>query len=259
MGNLDELRYKIDQCDKALVEIFSKRLELVSEVLKYKKEKGLPILHPKREAEVIKKAVAHLNNPNYQQEIIALFEEVMRTSRRLQSKILVTQNIVLIGFMGSGKTTVGRELSIHMEMPFIDIDQLIEEEEKVTISEIFQVQGEDYFRRLESRMVKKISERKNSIISCGGGVILNQANIVELKTNGIIILLDAKEETIYNRIKLDSNRPLLKNSMDIKTIENIMLQRKEKYRESADIIINTDNKPVDEICKEIIEKLLTIV
>ena len=120
-------------------------------------------------------------------------------------------NIILIGFMGSGKTTVGRELSKELDKPFIDMDEEIEKMENITISEIFKINGEKYFRDIETNFLKSFKDT-DSIISTGGGVILKEENTKLLKQLGKIIFLHADINHILNNLKEDDSRPLLQTS-----------------------------------------------
>ncbi|KAB3529234.1 chorismate mutase [Alkaliphilus pronyensis] len=217
MKNLYELRRDIDECDKELVRLLLKRFDIVKEVAKFKKENNLEILHQNREEEVLKRVIKSSDETEYKDLLVEIYREIMKISRRLQSKLLFSKNIILIGFMGSGKTTIGRELSKTMELPYRDIDNLIEEKEQFSISEIFHKYGEEHFRALERKMVHEVCSYKSTIISCGGGVVLDYNNIVELKKDGIVVLLEASEESIYSRVKNSTNRPLLSN-MNLDTI-----------------------------------------
>ena len=126
------------------------------------------------------------------------------------------------------------------------------------IPEIFKKYGEEYFRQCEKNALIDFKSEKNTIISCGGGIILKDENIQIMKQQGIIILLTASAKNIYKRVKDSTTRPLLNNNMTIEYIDKLMESRKEKYLKAADIIINTDNKTIEEICNEIIEKIKII-
>ena len=164
-------------------------------------------------------------------------------------------NIMLIGFMGTGKTSVSTKLSELLNMKIIDTDEYIESKENMKIDKIFSLYGEEYFRQCEKNALIELSKEKNTIISCGGGIILKDENIQIMKQQGIIILLTASAKNIYKRVKDSTTRPLLNNNMTIEHIDKLMESRKEKYLKAADIIINTDNKTIEEICNEIIEKI----
>jgi shikimate kinase len=164
------------------------------------------------------------------------------------------KNVVLTGFMGTGKTKVGKELSRLLNMKLIDADTEIEKAEKMTINEIFKQFGETRFRDIESEMVKKLSEYKNSIISTGGGVVLRQENIDALKKKGVIICLMAKPETILKRTCNNNDRPLLQVENPIEKIRELLNFRKPFY-EKADIIVDTEDKTPLQIAEEIIERI----
>jgi len=164
---------------------------------------------------------------------------------------LINKNICLVGFMASGKTTVAKSLGKLLSRDVLCIDALIEEQEKRSIPEIFKSSGEPYFRSLEKEIVKKVALLDNVIIDCGGGVVLDTENIANLKDKGILIFLEASPEVIYDRIKGQSNRPLLNVDDPQKRIEELLSKRKNCYAK-ADHTIVTDHKSVDEICKSIL-------
>ncbi len=162
-------------------------------------------------------------------------------------------NIVLIGFMGSGKTAAGKIAAEKLGLRFVDIDKLIEEEQKMPISEIFSTFGEDYFRNMEKEMVARISNEKNQVIATGGGVVLNPENTVNLRKNGTIIWLAVSSETARKRTKSDESRPLLQVTYPEKTIEELLSFRESLYAQ-ADFKIETSNLSVDEVVKKILNK-----
>jgi len=164
------------------------------------------------------------------------------------------KNIILTGFMGTGKTAVAKELSRLLNLKMVDIDNEIEKAEGITINEIFKRYGESKFRGIETEMIKKISSEKNLIISTGGGVVLREENIRMLKENGIIICLIATPETIFERTKNNSDRPLLQVSDPLKKIKELLEFRMPFYKK-ADIIINTEGKTPLQIAEEIIEEI----
>ncbi|MBO6283224.1 MAG: shikimate kinase [Pseudobutyrivibrio sp.] len=164
-------------------------------------------------------------------------------------------NIVLIGFMGTGKSTISAYLSEQFGMEAIDMDQVISEREGMPISRIFEIHGEEYFRNAEANLLKELQTKKNVVISCGGGTPLREENVVEMKKNGKVVLLTAKPETIFNRVKDNHDRPLIENNKSVEFIEELMLKRKDKYIAAADVIIETDNKEKQQICHELIDAL----
>lgn len=166
-----------------------------------------------------------------------------------------SKNIFLIGFMGCGKSTVAAALSRMYGMHVIEMDMLLAEREGMSIPEIFQKHGETYFRDLESALVSEIRSETNHVVSCGGGVVLRERNVVEMKKNGHIVLLTAKPETILERVAGDDNRPILKGKKNEKDISELMEQRRPKYEAAADVVIETDDKSVQEICEEMMQKV----
>ena len=162
--------------------------------------------------------------------------------------------IILIGFMGSGKSTISKELSKILNLKNIDMDCEIENKTKLKINEIFEKYGEEYFRKLETKMLKEIINNDNIIISTGGGIISSTINLETLKNTHKVIFLDANEQTIINNLKNEINsRPLLKNSTNIEqTIKNLIDQRYNKYMYVADKVIDVNKKNINEIIKEII-------
>ena len=163
-------------------------------------------------------------------------------------------NIVLTGFMGSGKTAAGKILAGKLGIIFTDIDRLIEKEQGMPISEIFSRLGEDYFRNLEKEMVNKISEQKNQVIATGGGVVLNPENMANLRKNGTIIWLAVSAEAVRKRTKSDEGRPLLQVTYPEKTIEELLSFRESLYAK-ADFKVETSNLSIDEVVREILDFL----
>lgn len=256
MIELEKLRKEINDWDEKIVEAFEKRMEVVLKILEYKRNHSLPIFHQDREKEILEKVTSNLKNPSFKGEIEELYIEIMRISRKRQSIELFPYNIVLIGFMGSGKSTIGKWLSEKLEMDLLDTDSLIEDKMKRNINLIFQEYGEEYFRKIEKNTIKELSDEKNKIIACGGGVALNEENIQYLKKNGKIIYLETKVENIYDRLRGDTSRPLLKNSITKEYIKDLLNKREAYYQRAADFIISTDGKEENKICDEIIMKLL---
>ena len=169
-------------------------------------------------------------------------------SRGVEPGRLLDGNIVLIGFMGAGKSTVAECMRQAFGMEVIEMDQVIEEQQGMRIADIFDRYGEEYFRDLETKLLIDMQSRKNVILSCGGGVALRERNVAEMKKNGRVVLLTASPETILNRVKNDSGRPLLNGHMNVEYISGLMEKRRPKYEAAADIIVSTDGKTASEIC-----------
>ncbi len=164
-------------------------------------------------------------------------------------------NIFLIGFMGSGKSTVASCLAKKYGMEIVEMDQVIVEREGMSISDLFAHKGEIYFRDVESQLLIEIQEKQDRVISCGGGVVLREQNVKEMKKCGKVVLLNARPETILERVRDDENRPLLQGNKDVKFISDMMKQRRPKYEEAADFVVETDGKDAEEICKEIFDRI----
>jgi len=163
-------------------------------------------------------------------------------------------NIYLIGFMGTGKSTIAYSLNEMIDKEVIEMDDLIVEEQNMPITDIFKKRGEEYFRDLETDLLKRVQTEGNKIVSCGGGVVINPQNVDIMKQSGIIVCLTANPETIFHRVKNSTKRPILNNNMSVKFIKELMEKRREKYLEAADIVIATDNKTINQIRSEIIRK-----
>ena len=167
-------------------------------------------------------------------------------------------NIFLIGFMGCGKSTVASKLNQMYGMHVVEMDQEISNQQKMSIPDIFELYGEEYFRDVESVLLKEITTGSNQVVSCGGGVVLREGNVTEMKKNGRIVLLTAKPENVLKRVRGNDDRPILKGRKTVKDIAELMEARRAKYEAAADVIIATDDKSIKEICKEILETIKEI-
>lgn len=166
------------------------------------------------------------------------------------------RNIILIGYMGSGKSTVGRKAAKAVEYNFLDTDALIEKEEGMTISKLFEEKGEPYFREKETETIRKlIAEPKGNIIATGGGLPMKEGNAELLKELGTVIYLKAETDTLMKRLSGDNARPLLKNGDLREKIETMLAVRGPVYEACADLVLQTDNMSFYEIICQI-EKLL---
>ena len=164
----------------------------------------------------------------------------------------MNKNIILTGFMGSGKTTCGQLLAQMLNYDFIDIDSYIETNESDSIIHIFEEYGEDYFRQLETNACQNFKNIKCHVISTGGGTVKKSLNMKLLSKNGIVFYLSASSLKIYNNIKADNNnRPLLNTNNLYETIELLLAERKLLYEKTADYIIETDMKSPEQISYEI--------
>lgn len=163
-------------------------------------------------------------------------------------------NIVLTGFMGTGKSEVAKELSRLLGMRFVDIDREIELSEQRSISEIFARNGEKYFRQIETAAILQFSSEQGVIISTGGGAVLREENLKALQAHGIIFCLTASPETIMFRTASNNNRPLLQCDDRQARISELLKERQPFY-EKAGIMINTEGKTPLEVVNEIIGKI----
>ena len=178
---------------------------------------------------------------------------------RKAGKTMRQRNVILIGFMGSGKTTIGLKLSYKLQMPVEDTDKLIERREGRSISTIFAEDGEAYFREQETKLLEEIKERSYArIISVGGGTPVREENRRLLKECGTVIYLRIRPETVYKRLRNDTKRPLLQCEDPLSRIKELLEARKDAYESCADIIVDVDDCHVEQILGELTEKLYKI-
>ena len=164
-------------------------------------------------------------------------------------------NIILVGMMGAGKTLIGKTLKEYLQnYDLIDVDEFIEQSQNLTISQIFENFGETYFRNLEKNIIKQICKKENTIISMGGGAFEDIENRNLLKNSGYTVYLKASERILFDRIKNEKHRPLLKQGFDEKQIYEILEKRKLNY-EKALITIDTTEKTPYNIMKEILKRI----
>ena len=146
MSQLEEIRERLDLCDKKIVSVLEERMDIIKEIMVYKKENGLPILQPEQEKRQRKMLLTHVDENTYKDEILDIFTYIVENSRRIQAKTLFTHNILLIGFMGTGKSTVSTYLSKILASPQVEMDEEIVKKEGMSINKIFEEYGETYFR-----------------------------------------------------------------------------------------------------------------
>ena len=217
MGKLEEIRERLEVCDKQIVSVLEDRMDIIKEIM--------------QKSEWI-------------------------STHRISMVILLlqTHNIFLIGFMGVGKSTVSDYLSKILASPQVEMDQVIVNKEHMSINKIFEEYGEEYFRNCETNLLIELQKKNNQIVSCGG-VAMREINVREMKKNGRVVLLTASPETILERVKDSDERPLLRGRKNTEYISELMEIRRPKYRAAADIIVDTDHKNVEEIAEEIVGKL----
>lgn len=163
-------------------------------------------------------------------------------------------NIVLIGMPGGGKSYIGSKLAkLLAHFNYVDTDDEIEKSTGLTISEIFEKYSENYFRELEAKMIEKISQNKNQIISIGGGAFENPVNIKNLKKNGLTFYLKTPAKEIFKRVQNETHRPLLSGDFSIKTIEDLLRKREKNYFK-ADFVVMTYQKPAYAILDDILRE-----
>ena len=166
------------------------------------------------------------------------------------------KNLVLIGFMGSGKTSVGLRLSYRLRRPVEDTDKLIERREGRSISEIFAREGEEYFRRQETALLEElVGRRHKAIFSVGGGTPVRSENRELLKRLGTVVLLRVRPETVYERLKEDATRPLLQCPDPLGRIRELMEGRREAYESCADVILDVDDMEMGDILESIAKEM----
>ncbi len=166
-----------------------------------------------------------------------------------------TKSIALIGFMGAGKSTVSRYLKRALALVERDTDAMIVKQEGMSITDLFDKYGEPYFRDLESKTVCSLEDMGQAVISCGGGLVMREENVANLKKSSRIVLLTATPQTTLERVKNSTERPILNGNMNVEYIAQLMEKRREAYQKAADITVATDHKDVAAICAELVQKL----
>ncbi len=163
-------------------------------------------------------------------------------------------NIVLLGLMGTGKTFLGNQLAARLGYRFVDTDEVIEERQQRSIPEIFGAEGEPYFRRLEQELTCELTGADRQVIATGGGLVTNPVNLDLLKQNGFLITLTAPPEVIFERVKSDTHRPLLKVADPLAKIRELLRERAIFYRQ-ADLIVNTAVENAGQLVERVIGEL----
>jgi len=143
------------------------------------------------------------------------------------------QRIILIGFMGAGKTYIGKRMALYLKMDFVDCDQLIEKAERMTVNKIFEEQGERYFRKVETQILKRVLKKRSVVIATGGGVVIKKENRLLMKQSGVVVWIQAGLQQILDRLKHDRKRPLLRPASRIQEIKRLMKHREDHYRKTA--------------------------
>ncbi|MFV0363962.1 MAG: shikimate kinase [Suipraeoptans sp.] len=164
------------------------------------------------------------------------------------------RNIVFIGFMGVGKSTIAYKISKMRRMKIIDTDKEIEKKVGMKVADIFEKHGEEYFRDMETNLLYELQGERNLLISCGGGVVLREKNREIIHNTGTVVLLSASAYTIHNRVSRNDRRPLARGKSRHE-ISKMLKSRQGFYKESADVIVSINHKTVSMICSEVLRKV----
>jgi shikimate kinase len=164
------------------------------------------------------------------------------------------RNLALVGFMGTGKSATGRLLADRLQQPFLDMDAELERREGRTIPEIFRDSGEAHFRALERALVRELADAPGHVIACGGGVVINPDNLADLEASGMVVCLEASPETMYERVRHDTHRPLLHAPDPAARIRELLDQRRPRY-EAVRHRIRTDGKTPEQVADLILALL----
>lgn len=165
------------------------------------------------------------------------------------------KTLYLIGFMGSGKSTVSRHMSHALGVPRIEMDDLLAERAGKPITQIFAEDGEEVFRRMETDLLREIGAGGPALVSCGGGVVLRPENVEIMKATGTILMLSASPQTIFGRVRYSTKRPILNGNMNVEFIADLMAKREPAYRAAADVTVCIDGKTSDVIAGELVERI----
>ena len=168
------------------------------------------------------------------------------------------EQIYLIGFMGSGKTSVSRRLARLLGIKCLEMDDIIKMEAGKEITQIFAEDGEEAFRQMETALLCRLSGEGAMVVSCGGGVPLRPENVKWMKKRGIVVLLRVSAQETYRRIHSSTNRPVLAGHMNVEYIAGLMAEREPFYRRAADLVVETDQRLPDEIAADILQGLKQI-
>ncbi len=258
MNQLEKMYMDLSVCDKQIVECLLKRNAIVEKIAEHQKSNHTYFQQPARERRIEQELLECLEKQRHAEELINIFNNIIYNGRKIQAGCLFDYNIFLIGFMGCGKTTVSECLGRLFAVETVEMDRVIADQEQMSIPDIFAVHGEEYFRNCETNLLAALQSQKGVVVSCGGGTPMRGQNVAQMKKNGRIVLLTAKPETIYARVKNSDDRPLLKGNKNIPYIAGLMEQRREKYEAAADVAVETDGKKAEEICQELMRKLLEL-
>ncbi len=162
-------------------------------------------------------------------------------------------NLALIGFMGTGKTSVGRLVADQLHFEYLDTDEVIQSETGRTVTEIFATDGEPAFRALEEKVVKDLAVRTKTVIATGGGLPLNPNNLASLKTHSLVVCLWSSPEKIWERVRHQNHRPLLQDKNPQEKIRELLAARGPFYKK-ADVLLNTDLRSIREVAQQVVHQ-----
>src|SRR5579862_1902126 len=179
--------------------------------------------------------------------------ETRNSKFETQNAMRKIQNIALIGFMGTGKSSVGQLAAAQLHFTFLDTDHVIEARAGKTISEIFEERGEPAFRELERKIVGELVARNRTVISTGGGLPVNPENLASLKTHSLVVCLWASPEKIWERVRNQTHRPLLKEADPLAKIRKLLEERGPYYRQ-ADVLLNTEMRSLKDVAQQVVHQ-----
>jgi len=163
------------------------------------------------------------------------------------------QNLALIGFMGTGKSSVGRLAAAHLHFHFVDTDELIESRTGKSVTDIFAQAGEPVFRQIEKQVVAEISHYKKTVLSTGGGPAANAENFASLKQHCLVICLWASPEVIWERVRVQTHRPLLQDPDPLAKIKKLLSIREPFYKQ-ADVLVNTEMRSIRQVGQHVLHE-----
>jgi shikimate kinase len=212
-------------------------------------ETGMPrnTLSPVRDSSGIERQVSH-KSLNFENQIVEA-----RFSSKIMEYVRHFKNIALVGFMGTGKSTVGQLVAEALRFEFIDTDAKIEERAGKNIAQIFATEGESRFREMESNLVQELSTEERYVISTGGGLVVNPENLSSLRDHCLIICLWASAETIWQRVRHQTHRPLLQSSNPAEKIRTLLKERTPAYKK-ADTMITTELRSPREVAMQVLKQ-----
>ena len=214
MRELNEINQDLDLCNQKILELINQHLSLKADAVNTKKARNLSLLLPEQKISVSKDSL-------YVEDVQEVLTALESAGKRVGSRCLFDTNITLIGFMGTGKSTISGYLKDMLALKEVDVDAMIVKNENMAIKDIFAKHGEEYFRACESEAILSLKDCKQSVISCGGGAVIREENVTNLKRTSRIVLLTASPETILSRVKESEERPILNGNMNVEFITQV--------------------------------------